>query len=158
MLFEIISCYHSRFNPKPCKTSNIQFRVVRRPASSLKVSGHREPTKLDVISSEATSSKRTKIGAYSSDCSYARLSSARMTSSKTLQYSSWWSWDRYWILLLCHQKGACLRLGCHWSPQSLTVMEDSLCCKLALDSLLVMKRRSFKCMHQRAMSSKVLVL
>ena len=50
-----------RSNPKSCKTLNIQFQ---RPASSLKVSGHREPTKLDVISSEATSSKRTKIGAY----------------------------------------------------------------------------------------------
>ena len=61
MLFKIISCYQSRSNLKPCKTLNVQFR---RPASSLKVSGHREPARLDVISSEATSSKRTKIGAY----------------------------------------------------------------------------------------------
>ena len=54
----------------------------------------------------------------------------------SLQYSSWWSWDRYWILLLCHQKGACLRLGCHWSPQSLAFLEVSLFYKLVcLDSL-----------------------
>ena len=69
VLFKIISCYHSRSNPKPCKTSNVQFRVVRRPASSLKVSGHREPARLDVISSEATSRKRTKVGVYSAHCS-----------------------------------------------------------------------------------------
>ena len=66
VLFKIISCYFPRSNPKSCKTLNVQFR---RPASSLKVSSHREPARLDAISSEATSSKRPKIVAYSSDCS-----------------------------------------------------------------------------------------
>ena len=95
VLFKVISCYQARSSPKSCKTLKVQFR---RPASSLKVSGHCEPARLGVISSEATSSKRTKIGANSADCSKARLSSARMTSSgqdaevgSSLQY--WWSWD-----------------------------------------------------------------
>ena len=152
VLFKIISCYQSRSNLKRCKTLNVQFR---RPASSLKVSGHREPARLDIISSEATSSKWMEIGTYSTDCCSARLSSARMTSSKqdaevgsSVQY--WWSWDWHGISLLCHQKEARLRLGCHWIPQSLAILEDSLCYKLVcLDSLLATKRRSFKCAHER---------
>ena len=66
VLFKVISCYQARSSPKSCKTLKVQFR---RPASSLKVSGHREPARLDAISSEATSSKRTKVGAYSTDFS-----------------------------------------------------------------------------------------